>query len=409
MRIFTSAGNIAAFANQLPRLKQLGVKILCLMPVTPISTTNHKGTQGSVFAVDDYRAINPTYGTATDFKNLITTAHNNGFKVMVDWNAASTGFDHPWTVSHPTWYKQDYNQNILAVSAKDSDLAALDYTNSDLRTAMIAEMNYWVTNYDVDGFRAVYASTVPMDFWNRATAELRQLKPLMFAADFSSAAASQYSFVTGYNPAVLNLANAAGKKKASKNAFVDALLSTQNNYASPAYGLNYITNNDVNATTGSEVKRVGASAKAMAALSFTAPGMPLIYSGQEIGLDKQLKIYDYDRITWPTTNATQTFYKKLVALKAKNVALSSGTYAGSLTILKTSSKSVAAFSRRSGDNIVITILNFGAKKTKATVTLGSDSGSFFDLMTGKKAKLAKKASVTLAANGFAVYSTVAAN
>jgi len=295
-------------------------------------------------------------------------------------------------VSHPSWYKQDYNQNILQLSGKDSDLAALDFTKTDLRTAMIAEMKYWITNFDVDGFRNVNTTLVPVDFWNRATAELNLIKPLLFAADASSSSLHQYAFAAGYNPAVLNLANQAGKNKATKAGVLAAVSAAKTGFSSQSFGLNFLTNNEVNAATGSEVKRLGASAKAMAALIFTAPGMPLIYSGQEIGSTKQLKLYDFDSITWPTSNSTQDFYAKLVALKAKNPALASGITAGSVTVLKTSNKYVAAFSRRSGSNVVVTLINVSNKKARTSLTTGTDAGTFFDLATGKKIKLAKTAS-----------------
>lgn len=63
VRQFTDAGTIKAFADQLPRLKELGVDILWFMPVYPISEKNRKGKLGSYYAVKDYKAFNPEFGT----------------------------------------------------------------------------------------------------------------------------------------------------------------------------------------------------------------------------------------------------------------------------------------------------------------------------------------------------------
>ncbi|HSL53179.1 MAG TPA: alpha-amylase family glycosyl hydrolase, partial [Pyrinomonadaceae bacterium] len=74
-RAFSQQGNFDAITARLDELKDLGVTILWLMPVHPIGQEKKKGTIGSPYAVRDYYAINPAYGTAADLKRLVREAH----------------------------------------------------------------------------------------------------------------------------------------------------------------------------------------------------------------------------------------------------------------------------------------------------------------------------------------------
>ncbi|HEY2725697.1 MAG TPA: alpha-amylase family glycosyl hydrolase, partial [Parafilimonas sp.] len=96
VRQYTDEGTFNAFAKHLPRLKEMGVKILWLMPVTPISKEKRQGTLGSYYACSDYVSINPEFGNLNDFKNLVTEAHNLEMKLIIDWVANHTGCDHHW-------------------------------------------------------------------------------------------------------------------------------------------------------------------------------------------------------------------------------------------------------------------------------------------------------------------------
>ena len=66
IRQYTPEGTFKAFAQHLPRLKKMGVDILWLMPIQPIGEKNRKGTLGSYYAVRDYTAVNPEFGTLDD-------------------------------------------------------------------------------------------------------------------------------------------------------------------------------------------------------------------------------------------------------------------------------------------------------------------------------------------------------
>ncbi|MFZ9069442.1 MAG: alpha-amylase family glycosyl hydrolase, partial [bacterium] len=175
VRQFSQEGTFAKVEEQLPRLKELGVEILWLMPIHPISVENRKGTLGSPYAVADYYGVNPEFGTEADFRSLVDAAHNEGMLLILDWVANHTGWDNPWISSNPEWYTQDEAGNIVHPPGTDwTDVADLNYTNWEMRMAMIDAMKHWVEEYNIDGFRADVAHSVPVDFWNLASEKLHE-------------------------------------------------------------------------------------------------------------------------------------------------------------------------------------------------------------------------------------------
>ena len=164
LRQYTAAGSFNAFAAELPRLKEMGVKTLWFMPITPIAKKQMKGSLGSYYACSDYTAINPEFGTLEDFKQLVGKAHEMGFKVIIDWVANHTGWDHVWTKTHPGYYEKDPATNDFKIASGMDDIIELDFKNPDLRKAMIDAMRFWITEADIDGFRCDLAFWVELDF-----------------------------------------------------------------------------------------------------------------------------------------------------------------------------------------------------------------------------------------------------
>src|SRR5262249_5279717 len=165
-RNFSNEGNFKAVTAQLDRLKELGVTILWLMPIHPIGQVKKKGTIGSPYAVQDYYAINPDYGTRDDLKKLISESHRHNMKVVIDIVANHTAWDSV-LMKHPDWYKHDANGNIT-YPHDWSDIAALNYANPELRRYMTDMLKYWIREFDLDGFRCDVAGEVPTEFWENA-------------------------------------------------------------------------------------------------------------------------------------------------------------------------------------------------------------------------------------------------
>lgn len=376
VRQYTKEGTFEAFEAHLPRLKELGVDILWFMPIHPISKTNRNGTLGSYYAVDDYKAVNPEFGTAEDFKSLVDKAHEMGFKVLLDLVANHTGWDHAWT-ANKDWYTTDEAGSIVMPPGTNwADVADLNFDNAEMQAAMLDAMKYWVTEFDIDGYRADYAGGVPKAFWEQARAELEKLKPVyMLAEDDQQISLLNRAFNANYGWQLYNIMNRVAKGQANAKQISLFAERLEASYPVGTYALNFTSNHDENSWVGTEYERLGDAVKPMAALSFTLPGMPLIYSGQEAGLDRRLLFFDKDEITWDDLSM-QSFYKQLVDLKHQNPALWNGSAGGSYQSLEADDDRLLAFAREKDDNTVIVLMNLSAESVATTVQLGPSAGKY---------------------------------
>jgi len=404
VRQYTEAGTFKAFEAHLPRLQKLGVKILWLMPIHPISELNRKGSLGSPYAVANYKGINPEFGNEADFKSLVNKAHALGFKVILDWVANHSGWDNPWTVNK-SWYHIDSSGNIVPPNNDWLDVAWLNYKNQDMRKAMIEAMAYWVKTFDIDGFRADVAAGVPTDFWKAANIQLQAIKPLfMLAEDQSVQSLLDDAFIANYNWELKDFVNAVATGR-KDHTDLEAMATNQSfTYPTRSFPMNFITNHDENSWSGTEFDRLGAAVSAMAALTFTYPGMPLIYSGQEVGNTKRLAFFEKDFIPGLTVaNSTTAFYTKLVSLKSKNAALWNNSSA-KLVSTPGNNNAVIAYSRTSGSNKVLTVINASDKTQKVTLNLTKLNAAYYLFSTGKLATLKTTLTLTLKPWQYEIYS-----
>lgn len=406
VRQFSAAADGAKFEAiqaQLPRLKALGVKILWLMPIYPISVEGRKGSLGSPYAVSDYKAVNPEFGTLAKFKALVNAAHAQGFKVILDWVANHTGLDNAWTANQ-SWYQTVLN-GVIQPNTDWTDVADLNYDNTDMRAAMIDAMKYWVNETGIDGYRCDFAGGVPTDFWNQATAQLQAIKPLfMLAENDSDYTELQSAFVANYGWALLGDMNAFARHPGDALDFIGTFKHIANDYPTGTFPMTFITNHDENSWNGTEYARLGAFVKRFSALYFTIGGMPLIYNGQEIGLNRQLQFFEKDPIVWTKSPMTD-FYRKLVALKTKNVALWNGVSGGVAKQYLGSNDGVLTYIRVKGASKVIVAINLTARAQTTSVTIPNATGKYYTYSNGAKVAFTSKLKLKLSAGGFEIYST----
>ena len=362
LRQYTPEGTIKAFAAQLPRLKKMGVELIWLMPLQPIGKLNRKGSLGSYYSISDYRAVNPEFGSLGDARQLIEQAHGLGIKVILVWVANHSAWDHPWTHCHKDWYKQDAKGEIFPVTFNSgpepeywTDVVGLDYENPALREAMIAEMAFWVREVNIDGFRCDVASLLPTDFWEQARRELDAIKPMFMLAESDQADLHRAAFDMRYGWDLADLMKAIGKGHAGAKELRD-WVGKESAYPGHAYRMNFTSNHDFNSWHGTDAELYGEAYQALAVLSFTLPGMPLIYGGQEARLTRRLEFFEKDPIDWKTLEL-EAFYSGLLALKQNNAALANGQYGAPVLLLDAGNQQLFAFSRQLGSNKVTVAVN----------------------------------------------------
>jgi len=385
IRQYTTEGTFNAFATHIPRLKELGVDILWIMPIHPIGLKNRKldeNSLGSAYSVQDYLKVNPDYGTLEDFKALVKLAHQNGMKVIIDWVANHSAWDNVWATTNPDFYTLNEKGEMTVPAGTDwEDTADLNYDNDSLRTTMINAMKFWIQEADIDGYRCDVAGMVPVDFWDAARAELDKIKPVFMLAEAEEPPLHKNAFDMGYAWGFHHIMKevAQGKKNVTE---IDKYFNELNTrFSDSTYLMYFITNHDENSWNGTIKESMGIAANAMAVLEFTVPGMPLIYTGQEVGLDHRLSFFGKDSINWKKVNTETEFYKSLVKLRKENPALWSGQYGGKLERIKTNTdNTVFAFSREMNGNKVITVLNLTKAKSEIQLT-GKIDGDYTEYFT----------------------------
>lgn len=402
LRQYTTEGTFNAFAKELPRLSDMGVEILWFMPVTPISVYRRLGSLGSYYACSDYTAINPEYGSMDDFKNLVNTAHNMGFKVIIDWVANHTGWDHCWTKEHPDFYKRNEHGSFYDAHGWE-DVIDLDYNNNAMRSAMIGAMRFWIDTYNIDGFRCDMAMLVPLDFWRQARTALDQEKKLFWFAECEEANYHEV-FDATYTWRFLHTMEAYWRKEINMDGLKNVLHDYDRQFPPTALRVFFTTNHDENSHSGSEYERMGDAARPFAVLCCTWNGLPLIYSGQELPNTKRLKFFDKDCIPWTGRYELHDFYKTLLSLRKRNKALHAGDpTVETCFVLTNADDKFFAFARKCEDDMVLVVINLSASDFSVTLNSELLNGAFKNIFSGETVNFPADKNISLDAWAFAVF------
>ncbi len=369
LRQYTESGSFNEFSEHLQELKDMGINTLWFMPIHPISETNRSGVLGSYYSVSDYKDVNPEFGNLEDFRALVNKAHDMGFHVMLDWVANHTGWDNAWITEHPDWYTQKNGEIISPEGMGWPDVADLNYDNEDMRKEMIDSMKYWVEEFDIDGFRCDYASGVPVDFWEQAREALDEVKDVyMLEEDLGGAAGSNlnYAFDSNYNTKLYEtfVAVAKDQKKADKIKLY--IPGNDNN----TFGMNYLDNHDVNSYDRTINEAFDSAAlPAMYSVAFTLPGIPMVYSGDEIGYDHAIAFMEKDTIDWDNgTGDYRGLIADLSAMRKDHEALQAGNQDEEFEVYANDNKNILAFERTQGDDKIVCVYNLSKKEQEVNLS-----------------------------------------
>jgi glycosidase len=353
IRAFSSKHNFQGVIDRLDNIKALGINVIYLMPIYPVGELK---SVNSPYCIKDYKAVNPEFGTLSDFRNLVDGAHARGMSVLLDWVGNHTSWDNAWIVNNRNWYVQDNNGNIVSPIGW-ADVAQLNFKNLEMRLAMIKSMKYWILTANIDGFRCDYADGPPVDFWKQAIDTMRNIsahKLLLFAEGNRS---SNYSAGFDYN---FGFVFYRQLKKIYGNSQPVSLLDSLNmsEYVNASGGkqiIRYLTNHDVNSSDGTPLDLFGGKKGSMSAFIVVAymKSVPMIYNGQEVGMPIKLTFpFTSTTINWTINPDVTAEYTKIIAFRNKSEAIRRG----SLTSF--SSNDVCVFTKTSGIETVLVISNF---------------------------------------------------
>ncbi|MDP4265690.1 MAG: alpha-amylase family glycosyl hydrolase [Bacteroidota bacterium] len=401
VRQYTPEGTLKAFEKNLDRLKEMGVQTLWFMPVNPISKLDRKGALGSYYAVSNYTAFNPEFGTIDDWKAFVMKAHGMGFRVIIDWVPNHTGADHPWVTHHPGFFVKD-SLGKPAVPFDWTDTRQLDYKNIEMQDSMIASMKYWLTDTNIDGFRCDVAWNVPGSFWTRCIAELRNIREDLFMlaeGDKSYLHPSGFDATYPWEMFHMMVKIAKGGRPAFALDSIKSKFDTL--YPKNALELYFTSNHDENSWNKADYATMPGPIHAPFAV-FTQTmyhSIPLIYSGQEEPFLDSISFFYKDTITFKSYGRAK-FYKTLLELRKNNPALASN--ASFKKVVVGDEKALYAYVREAGDKKVFVILNLSPAAQTIKVTDPSLHGEPYNVFMGTKEPLTDK-EWQLEPWGYAVY------
>lgn len=403
VRQFSPEGTFNGFVSSLPRLKEMGVKILWFMPINPIGVEGRKQSPsdlGSYYAVMNYKEVNPEFGTMADWKALVEQAHHMGFKVIIDWVPNHTSPDNPWIKTHPAFYKHDKDGNTV-YDADYTDTRNLDYSNRELRDSMISAMKFWVTATGIDGFRCDHVDPIPEDFWKECITELRKVKDVFMLAESEDPKFHYAGFDATYAWNIMwSTVDVAQGKHSLK--YLDSVLNKNfSDFPKNAYRLYFTTNHDENSWNGTEFEKYGDAYKAFAVFTQTMyQGVPLVYNGQEIPNKKRLKFFVKDPIVWSQYEMAP-FYSTLLHLRARNEALAAD--AGYKKIPTGNDHAIFAYIRQKNNHKVLVVLNLSSQPQSFTIDKEEVYGKVKDVFTGREEKLAPEHVYSMEPWGYSIY------
>ena len=371
-RQFNSGGTFKSFMPEIPRIKALGVDVLWFMPVYPIGQLNRKGGLGSYYSIKNYHEINPEFGTIDDFKATVNAAHAQGMKVILDWVGNHTAWDHPWVTEHPDWYVHDSTGKI--VTPWDwTDVAQLNFKNPELRKAMIAEMQFWVDQCNIDGFRCDVAFLVPRSFWEEARIALEKDKPLFMLAEMENnkdidpnpPGYMEKAFDAYYGWTLHSASADCAKGKITGREFVNKFTEARALFPAKTMMLSFLSNHDENTWNGTIEEKYADKWQVFSVLNYTLQNsLPLIYNGEEANNTKRLLFFEKDPITSWSDTSRYAWYRTMNHLKHTHPALQNGAWGAKEEVLKVTGgdENIYAFRRTSEGQTVTVIVNLSSKQ-----------------------------------------------
>lgn len=364
IRSFSSTRNFQGVIARLDSIKALGVNVIYLMPIYPVGELK---SVNSPYCVKDYKAVNTEFGTLADLRVLIDGAHSRGMSVILDWVANHTSWDNAW-MNTLSWYVQNTSGVVQSPNGW-TDVAQLNFKNTEMRKAMIKAMKYWVFTANCDGFRCDYADGPPADFWKQAIDTLRNIKThklLMLAEGTrSDHFASGFNYTFGFR-FYDQMKTVFSTNQAATN-FNNLNTAEYSGAGETNAVVRYITNHDVNSSDGTPLDLFGGKTGSIAAFVVAAymKGVPMIYNGQEVGTSYRLTFpFTGTTINWNQNQPMVEEYKKIIEFRNSSVAIRRGT------VTSYSNSNICAFTKISGSESVLVFSNL--RNTNSSIALPSE-------------------------------------
>jgi len=328
VRNFSPEGTFQAVERDLDRIKNLGVDIIWLMPIHPIGEVARKGTLGSPYAIRDYRAINPEYGTMEDFQHLVESIHQRGMKCIIDVVYNHTSPDSWLAANHPEWFYHKPDGSFGNRVGDWTDIIDLDYSNKALWDYQIETLKQWAEI--VDGFRCDVAPLIPLEFWLQARTAVESVRPgclwlsesvephfILDLRDQGIAALSDseifQAFDLSYEYDIYHLFKNYLEGSGTLETYTQAVNGQESTYPDNYVKLRFLENHDT-----LRARFLIPEKKALinwTAFLYFQKGMTMLYAGQEKAVQHLPNLFEKDTVCWEDGWDLTMLHQQLYTIK----------------------------------------------------------------------------------------------
>mgnify|MGYP006275698395 CR=1 FL=1 len=385
---FSEEGTFQGVVNRLDSLKAMGVNTLWLMPIHPVGEKRAKtniGPLGSPYAVKDYKAANPDYGGDEGFRTLVEEVHSRDMYIIIDWVANHTAWDHPWVSEHPEYYTEGpvdgrFTYPLLDGDTTDwTDVVDLNFENREMRTKMVDAMKFWVEEYNIDGFRCDVAHQVPLDFWNAAIDTLETVRPVLMLAEAAEPEMHSVGFDLTYAWPFYGAIKRVWEEDAPASELLAQVDTTLEDLPGASHRLRFTTNHDETAWDASPLDIFGGEEGSEAAfvLATSVPGVPLVYNGQELGVEDTISFFEATPYDWSKQSELRDFYRDYLQFYSTSDVMKNGDF----DILTPDADDAVVFSRATEEDELLVVVNVRGEEVSVTLPSDYADQSLVDVMT----------------------------
>jgi len=396
-------GTFRGLINRLDEIQQMGINTLWLMPIHPIGKKRRKsdiGALGSPYSIRDYYAVNPDYGTRDDFRALVDSVHARDMHIIIDLVANHTAWDHPWLEEHPDMYSDGpingFTVPILNGDTTDwTDVVELDFNSPRTRQEMIDVMQYWVREFNIDGYRCDVAHAVPLDFWENAIDSVEAHKEVLMLAEAAEPEMHEVGFDQTYAWPFFGALKRVWEEDAPVRTLATQVDTTLANLPGAAKRLRFTTNHDETMWDAPPPALFDGmeGSKAAFVLATSMPGAPLVYNGQELGVEDSVSFFARTPYGWTQQPEIRHFHREYLNLYRESPALREG----SLDVHTPDAEDVLVYERATEEETLLAAVNVRDTSKTVSVPDAYAGASLTDALSGKSVE---RETLSLGAYGY---------
>ena len=392
VRNYSKEGTFEEVRKDLARIKSLGTDIIWLMPIHPLGIKARKGSLGSPYAISDYRAVNPEFGTLEDFKRLVDDIHAHDMKCIIDVVYNHTSPDSWLVKNHPEWFYKKADGSFGNRVGDWTDIIDLDYSQPGLWDYQIDTLKMWAEI--VDGFRCDVAPMVPVEFWLKAREAVEAVRPGCFwlaesvepkfilhnrAQGYRAHSDSELyqAFDCCYDYDLWDTYCDYLTDKVSLSEYAAAISRQEGMYPDNYLKLRCLENHDRG--RAAQVCGDEKMLRNWTAFNYFQKGITMLYNGQEAACTHTPSLFDKDTINWNTGRDLSQFLISLAQIK-RNPRLTNSTY--TVTALP---RDILLATHQGNAGTLVGI--FSLRGEFGLVAAGIPDGIYKNLITGEAAEV----------------------